>query len=116
MSSFIISFKKNYKGIILMAIAALLTAIGQLLWKISSGKVNKFMIIGFLCYGLGAMLMILAFRFGSLSVLHPMLSLSYIFAIIFGAIFLGEYLKFVQVIAVISISIGVILIGGGDVK
>lgn len=116
MESFIISFKKNYKGIILISIAALFTSIGQLLWKISNGKVNGFMISGFLCYGLGAILMIIAFRFGSLSVLHPMLSLSYIFAIIFGAIFLGEYLNFVQFIAVIVIIIGVVLIGGGDVK
>jgi len=49
-------------------------------------------------------------------VLHPMLSVSYIFAIIFGAIFLGEYLKFMQGVAVIIIIIGVVLIGGGDVN
>lgn len=116
MKGFIMSFKKNYKGIILISIAALFTSVGQLLWKISNGQINAFMVSGFLCYGLGAVLMIIAFRFGSLSVLHPILSLSYIFAIVLGAIFLGEYLKTMQVMAIIIIIVGVTLIGGGDVN
>ena len=68
MNNFIMSIKKNYKGVILIVIASLFTSIGQLLWKLSLGNINIQMISGFMFYGLGAILMIIAFRFGSLSV------------------------------------------------
>ena len=42
-----------------------------------------------------------------------MLSLSYIFAVIFGAVFLNEYLKITQIIGLSIIIVGVVLIGGG---
>lgn len=114
MNNFIMSIKKNYKGFILIIIASLFTSIGQLLWKLSMGEINFQMLAGFMCYGLGAVLMIIAFRFGSLSVLHPMLSLSYIVATILGVTFLHETLKVTQIIGLIIIIIGVVLIGGGD--
>jgi len=115
MDNFIISIKKNLKGIILMIMASLLTAVGQLLWKISDGKDIKWLIIGFACYGLGAVLMVIALRFGSLSVIHPMLSFGYIFAIVLGPIVLKEHITIAQLIAIAMIITGVVFIGGGDV-
>jgi len=115
MDKFIISIKKNLKGITLMIIAALLTAVGQLLWKISNGTDLKWIIIGFVCYGLGAVLMIIALRFGSLSVIHPMLSFGYVFAIFLGQIVLKEHITITQIIAITIIITGVVFIGGGDV-
>ncbi|MCM0647652.1 EamA family transporter [Clostridium swellfunianum] len=109
------SIKKNLKGILIIIAAALLTSIGQMLWKISNGSNLKWLILGFLCYGIGAVLMIIAFRFGSLSVLHPMLSFGYIFAIFLGNFVLKEHITSIQYLAIIIIMCGVVLIGGGDV-
>jgi len=109
------SLKKNIKGIMLIIIAAMLTSVGQLFWKISHGNELKLVIIGFVCYGLGAVLMILAFRFGSLSVLHPFMSVGYIFAIILGQTQLHENISLTKYVAVLIIMLGVTLIGGGDV-
>ena len=107
--------KKNIKGIILMIMAAFLTSIGQLFWKLSQGNNLKWLIIGFSCYGIGAVLMIVAFRFGSLSVLHPLMSTGYIFAIFFGTLILHEKISLIQYVAILIIIIGITLIGGGDV-
>ena len=109
------SIKKNIKGILLIIIAAMLTSVGQLFWKLSSGNDIKLVIIGFICYGLGAVLMILAFRFGSLSVLHPLMSVGYIFAMVLGQTQLHENISVDKYIAVAIIMLGVTLIGGGDV-
>lgn len=109
------SIKKNLKGISIIIFAAMLTSIGQLFWKVSYNTNIKYLILGFICYGVGAVCMIIAFRYGSLSVLHPMLSFGYVFALILGSVVLKEQISFLQVIAIIIIIIGVTLIGGGDV-
>ncbi len=111
---FIDSIKKNYIGICIILFASLLTATGQMFWKMSGGMVISLIFIGFACYGLGAVLMIIAFRFGSLSVIHPMLSFGYIFALVFGRIFLKETISIVQMLGIFTIMAGVALIGGGD--
>lgn len=108
------SFKKNYKGICLILIASMFTAIGQMLWKLSNGTNIAYLLLGFFCYGLGAVLMIIAFRYGSLSVIHPMLSFSYIFALILGNFVLGEVITKKSYMAIFIIMLGVTLIGGGD--
>lgn len=108
------SLSKNRTGIILIVMAALSTAVGQMLWKLSQHFPDVWLIIGFLLYFCGAVLMIAAFRFGDLSVLHPLLSFGYIFSIILGGLFLGEKLSAVQISGILIIFVGASLIGGGD--
>ncbi|WLR41677.1 EamA family transporter [Bacillus carboniphilus] len=110
------SISKNKKGIILMIIASFLISIGQLLWKLSNGTISLELLLGLVLYGLGAVIMIIAFQYGSLSVLHPLLSLSYIFAILLGLWILDEKLLFVNYFGILLIIVGSILIGGGDVE
>ena len=108
------SLAQNWKGMAFMSASALTVAVGQLLWKFSEGT-NLFLLAsGFVSYGLGSLLMVVAFKFGKLSVVHPVLSLSYVFGIAFGYFFLGEMLRPMQFAAVAMIMSGVILIGGGD--
>lgn len=108
------SFQKNYKGMILMFIAACCTSVGQLFWKLSENALTLYLMYGFILYGIGALLMIIAFRYGSLSVLHPMLCLSYIFALFLGYFFLNESIGIKQLMGISFIITGVIFIGGGD--
>lgn len=114
MNSFMTSIKKNLKGIIIILFASIMTSVGQLMWKLSDGVNIEYLFIGFLLYGIGAVLMIIAFRYGSLSVIHPMLSFGYVFAVILGTLVLKERIGFVHIIAIAIIMVGVMLIGGGD--
>lgn len=114
MSSFLHSLSKNRWGIILMLFASLCTAIGQLLWKLSNADLNGYLVIGFLFYGAGAVLMIVAFRFGSLSVLHPLLSIGYVIAVLLGVFILQEEITSINIVGTLLIMVGATLIGGGD--
>lgn len=114
MNNFKKSLNDNKVGIILILCASLTTAFGQMFWKLSEGNLINYIFIGFLLYFLGAGLMIVAFRFGSLSVLHPILSMGYVFAIFIGTIFLDEMINGTQLAGIVCIILGAILIGGGD--
>lgn len=108
------SLKKNRKGILLMVASSVCACIGQLLWKLSVENGIYIMLIGFVFYCFGAIFMLSAYKFGSLSVLQPILSVNYIFSVILGSIILSEPVTFYKVIGVLIITAGVIFVGGGD--
>jgi undecaprenyl phosphate-alpha-L-ara4N flippase subunit ArnE len=122
------SLKKNAKGIILMLISALSLSVGQLLWKLANvstlvAEINGFgslvkiflaLLPGFIIYALGALVMTIALGYGELSVLQPINSMSYVFALILSALFLTEHISWVTVIGIFVIIAGVITIGGSS--
>ncbi|UOQ94436.1 EamA family transporter [Halobacillus shinanisalinarum] len=114
MNNFKQSLKTNGIGILLMVLASLQTALGQMFWKMSNGEINGTLILGFLLYFLGAIFMIIAFRFGSLSVLHPLLSIGYVFALFLGSMILQEEITESNFLGTLFIIVGAALIGGGD--
>lgn len=107
------SFKKNKQGIFLMTGSSLCVCIGQLMWKLSTDNI-LYLIIGFVLYGLGALLMLIAYGHGSLTVLQPMLSLNYIITVILAYFILKEEITFLKCLGIFLVMIGVFLIGGGD--
>ena len=110
------SFEKNKKGILLMLIAAVFACVGQLLWKLSVAGGIWYMLFGFGMYGVGALLMLIAYRYGSVSVLQPMLSTNYVLSAVLGFLVLQEKISVLKVVGIIIITSGVILIGGGDME
>lgn len=108
------SIKKNKTGIILMLFSSIFVCIGQLLWKLSVEQGIFVLLMGFASYGVGALLMLVAYRFGKLSVLQPMLSLNYVLSIILAALVLNEHISVMKGVGVFIIITGVILIAGGD--
>ena len=108
------SIQMNKKGILLMLVSSLCVCIGQLLWKLSADMGIIVMLAGFFFYGIGALVMLIAYRFGKLSVLQPMLSLNYVLSIFLAALVLKESITILKCIGVIVIIAGVILIAGGD--
>jgi len=106
-------------GISIMCMAAVCTSLGQLFWKLSSGSENALLLYigGYVLYGIGAILMIIAFKFGDLSVLHPMLSVGFILAIVWGRIILEEQVTFHKLAGIAIIIDGMIFLGlGGKQK
>ena len=108
------SIRKNKTGIILMLFSSIFVCIGQLLWKLSAEQDLLVLLMGFVSYGVGALLMLVAYRFGKLSVLRPMLSLNYVLSIVLAALVLNEYISVMKGVGVFVIIAGVILIAGGD--
>lgn len=108
------SFQKNKKGILLMLVSSICVCIGQLLWKLSANYGILCLLAGFCFYGVGALAMIIAYKFGKLSVLQPMLSLNYVLSIFLAAIVLKESITLLKCIGVLVIIAGVIMIAGGD--
>lgn len=97
-----------------MLLSSLCVCIGQLLWKLSAGLGIGALLLGFGFYGVGALVMIIAYRFGKLSVLQPMLSLNYVLSIILAAVILKERVSLLKCIGVLVIIAGVVMIAGGD--
>ncbi|HEX3027374.1 MAG TPA: EamA family transporter [Clostridia bacterium] len=117
LNSLTASIRKNKTGMLIMVFSALFSSFGQFLWKEfehTGGGHYLFLLAGFALYGLGAVCMIAAFRFGSFSVLHPMQSLSYIFALIIGFAFLNEAITATKAVGLAIILFGVVMIGVGD--
>lgn len=85
--------------ILLVVFCALLGAIGQIFFKLSSKSFNfdifsimtnwKFL-IGLFFYGIATILFIFALKQGNLSILYPIIATSYIWVTIFSVIFLKE--------------------------
>jgi len=65
-------------------------------------------------YGFGAILMLIAYRYGELSTLQPILSMNYVLSLIFAKVFLNETIITFHVIGIFIIVFGVVLIGGSD--
>ena len=127
----IASLKRNWKGIVLLLISALCLAVGQLLWKLADvgdlnsilsgglpGVLNAFlhMIPGFMVYAFGALVMTVGLGYGELSVLQPINSMSYVFALILSAVFLTESISWVAVAGIFVTIVGVIIVGASDKK
>lgn len=99
-----------------MICSSICACIGQLFWKLSSTQGIIIMLLGFVFYGAGALIMIIAYKYGKLSILQPVLSLNYVLSIVLGFVFLHEPITILKIIGVLIITSGVICIAGGDVE
>lgn len=94
------------KIIYLVIIASLLGATGQLFFKLGSKPFDIIKVgIGLFLYGMATILFIYSLRFGELSVLYPIIALSYLWVLILSVIFLHEKLNLAKIVG----SSGIIL-------
>ena len=103
--------QKNYSAILLMLFCSLCLCIGSLIWKLMPGYNLIYLFAGFAVYITGAMAMIIAYRYGELSVLQPMNSMSYVFSTLIAVFILNEKIPLVNFIGILLILSGVIVIG-----
>jgi drug/metabolite transporter (DMT)-like permease len=74
------------------------------------------LIIGLVMYGFGSILMILALRHGELSVLYPVISLSYVWVAILSVLIFHESMNPIKVAGIATIILGVAILGRGASK
>lgn len=101
-------------GVLLMVLCAACLCAGQLIWKMYDGFLP--MILGFAVYVAGAGAMLYAYHFGSVSLLQPLNSISYIFSTILGAAVLKESVTPLKIVAVVVILVGVYILAAGGKK
>lgn len=113
------------KSIILIIICTVLTLLAQILFKFGSTTFsfnpilliqNYFVVFGFLCYALGALLFILALKKGDLSTLYPFFATSYIWVMILSFFIFGEIITTFKIFGILFIIFGVSCIGIGGKK
>jgi uncharacterized membrane protein len=76
---------------------------------------NYNLIIGLICYGFGTILFIPALKGGDLSVLYPLVAVSYALVCLYSVKMLKEKMNALKWIGITLIMIGVMFIGLGSV-
>ena len=95
----------------IVAFCACMGAVGQLFFKLGSKPLSPIkLLIGLVLYSLATLLYIYMLRFGELSVLYPVISLSYILVMILSVVFLAESFTYLKLVGTSIIIFGVFLI------
>lgn len=97
-----------------VAVCTVLGAFGALFLKEGASNLshpNKKIIIGVLFYGIALAIGIAALRFGDLSVLYPINSMTYIWVTILSRYRLGEEINIFKIAGISLIVVGVSIIG-----
>ena len=107
----------------MMAGATLLSASAQILMKIGMQHftlnllailTNLPLIAGYALYGLFTLLMVLALREGELSLMYPIISLSYVWVTALSYFVFHDTLNPLKLVGIAGIMAGVALLGRGD--
>lgn len=67
--------------------------------------------VGFVLYGINTVMLIFALRDGELSILYPVIALTYVWVMILSMLFFREPLNFFKAAGVLSIVAGVAVLG-----
>ncbi len=114
--------KKTKIGIAIMVLSSIFLTIGQYFFKLSSktfqlnipSLLTNYNLFFALCTcGIGAVLLIIALKFGDLSVIFPLVSITYVFVIIMSYLVFNEIINTFKIVAIAFIVAGVIFITRG---
>lgn len=119
-----VAARTSRKAIYLMILCTIFTSLGQVLWKLGVIKVdfnfpltvlNIPFLLGFVSYGVGALLMLLAFKEGELSILYLVVATSYVWVSLLSPwIFPTDFMNSWKWAGVIIILLAVSLLGFGS--
>ena len=115
------------RSLILVIAFTLISAAAQVFFKFGSNRLHGQislalvatdfpLIFGLALYGIGAALMVLALRHGELSVLYPLISLSYVWVAFLSVLIFGEAMNPLKVGGICVIILGVGVLGSGAHK
>lgn len=116
--------EQKRRSVVLILVFTFFAATAQVLWKYATIALGEHpsplaaitsvpLIAGLAIYGLGAILMIVALKHGELSVLYPLISLSYVWVAILSVLLFGESMNPFKIAGIIVIMAGVGVLGRG---
>jgi len=114
--------KQKRQSLLMILLFTVLSAGGQVFMKLGANQLklhpslvgiltNFPLLTGLGLYGVAAVLMILALRHGELSVLYPLISLSYVWVAVLSVLIFDEVMNIYKVWGVCLIMIGVVVLG-----
>lgn len=118
--------KTSLWAVVIVIIVTVLTSSAQMFYKFGAAKLeldfyalitNYYLFSGLFLYGIGAVLLIIALKYGEVSVLYPIIATSYVWVAILAWLFAGESISLTKMAGIMFIVAGVALIGiGGRIK
>jgi multidrug transporter EmrE-like cation transporter len=84
------------------------------LWATARSLATNVPLMGGLClYGLSAVLLVLALRHAELSMIYPVIALTFVWVTILSAVVFGESMTLYKIVGITTIVAGVALLGIG---
>lgn len=111
--------ERRIKGIIFVILSTLFTSSGQLLWKWgvdSQAVFNLPLIFGTLIYGLAALLLILALRYGEITLIYPFIASSYVWVSLASSVLFKDSISGLKMAGIALIIVGVVMVCTGGLK
>jgi drug/metabolite transporter (DMT)-like permease len=116
--------EQKRRSVFLIIAFTFLAATAQVLWKFATNALGEHPALGALLtsvplfaglavYGIGAVLMIVALKHGELSVLYPLISLSYVWVAILSVVLFAEDMNPLKLAGILVIMAGVGVLGRG---
>ena len=111
--------KTPIESVVLVLIAAFIGSIGMALLKAGASRLkpdlrsllaNWHLWLGILLYGVSSIFFVLGIRVGELTVLYPMISLGYVWALVWARVFFKERLTATKFAGLGMILCGVVLL------
>ncbi len=112
---------------LLVFLCTLIGAAAQVLFKLGSGSMSganpvqmllhvlmsPTLLLGYACYGVNTLLLVLALRKGELSMTYPVISLTYVWVSILSVIIFHESMNMFKVVGLGIVVAGVAVLGRG---
>tara|TARA_Y100000310_G_C20689917_1_gene821562 strand:- start:1270 stop:1644 length:375 start_codon:yes stop_codon:yes gene_type:complete len=115
--------ERTTQAILLMLVTTLFTSVAQVLYKIGAASLsfsvsgilfNYYLIGGLALYGVGAVIMIVAFRSADVSLLYPVIATSYIWVSLLSLWLFNETVSVLHWLGIAVIIMGVMFVGFGS--
>ncbi|MBI4141932.1 hypothetical protein HY484_03340 [Candidatus Woesearchaeota archaeon] len=106
-------------AVLLVVFCTLLTSSAQILYKFGALRLpeiitNVPLLTGIVLYVFAAVILIVSFKGGDVTVLYPIIATSYIWVAVLSYFFLNESLSFLKFFGIFSIFTGICFIGFGS--
>lgn len=118
---------ERQRSLILVSLCTILGAAAQIMMKMGADPSIKGMIptviriftnlnlfVGYSLYGVSAVLLVLALRKGQLSMLYPVIALTFVWVAILSVLIFHEQLSILRIAGITTVVAGVALLGLGD--
>lgn len=111
-------------AILLVFLSTLVNASAQTPYKLGSANLgslsviltNYYIWIGLFLYGVSALMLVIALKYGELSVLYPVIATSFIWVNLIARYFFHEDVGFLKWLGIVAIMLGLTLIGLGEFR
>lgn len=113
--------KTPISSIVLVSIAALFSAVGQIFYKLAANRLtdiwsfilNPYVYVGILCYGAGFIFVLKALLKGEVTTIYPIMASSFIWVALSTAVIFNDSMSLVKWAGIVIIILGIWAVAKG---